>query len=239
MPALVYSALLRDNRASKDNLNRVISLLSGLRWNEYLLIDSANRGFREDHVDVTNTTNKTMLFNDPLLGVMDSLATFIEIDNYQMYKEKIATIPYQHSPFDYVFDVQVALLDVLALKADLGLRLRKAYQAGDKKALSHIAEQLPLLVKRLDVFSSKLHKQWHRENKPHGFDVQDLRLGGLKERLRVTSQKLNAYLAGSLDSIEELNEEILDYMCQGKDYTFDTRNCEYRLHRISSVNVND
>ncbi|HKL84588.1 MAG TPA: hypothetical protein VJZ48_03885, partial [Bacilli bacterium] len=176
---------------------------------------------------------------DPLLGVMDSLATFIEIDNYQMYKEKIATIPYQHSPFDYVFDVQVALLDVLALKADLGLRLRKAYQAGDKKALSHIAEQLPLLLSRLDVFSSKLHKQWHRENKPHGFDVQDLRLGGLKERLRVTSQKLNAYLAGSLTSIEELDEEILDYMCQGKEYTFDTRNCEYRLHRISSVNVND
>ena len=49
------------------------------------------------------------------------------------------------------------------------------------------------------------------ENKPHGFDVQEQRLGGLLLRLRSQSQRLMDYALGEIDSIPELEEEILPY----------------------------
>ena len=50
-----------------------------------------------------------------------------------------------------------------------------------------------------------------RENKPHGFDVQDIRLGGLMQRLKTCRARLERYCTGELDRLEELEEEQLDF----------------------------
>ena len=48
-----------------------------------------------------------------------------------------------------------------------------------------------------------------KENKPFGFDVQDLRLGGLLQRLRACRTLIIEYLSGKRTSIEELEADIL------------------------------
>ena len=48
------------------------------------------------------------------------------------------------------------------------------------------------------------------ENKPHGFDVSDVRLGGVMTRLNHCADRLDEYVAGRIDSIEELEMEQLD-----------------------------
>lgn len=35
---------------------------------------------------------------------------------------------------------------------------------------------------RLERFHDAYQAQWMQENKPHGFDVQDIRLGGLMQK---------------------------------------------------------
>jgi hypothetical protein len=54
-----------------------------------------------------------------------------------------------------------------------------------------------------------MEDQWMRENKPHGFDVQDVRLGGLACRVRHCRRRLAAYVEGTLPRIEELEEPVL------------------------------
>ena len=56
---------------------------------------------------------------------------------------------------------------------------------------------------------------WYHDNKPHGFDVQELRLGGLLMRLRSQRDRLADFVEGRIDSIPELEEEILPYRGSG------------------------
>ena len=57
---------------------------------------------------------------------------------------------------------------------------------------------------RLERFHDAYQAQWMQENKPHGFDVQDIRLGGLMQRVKTCRARLEDYCAGRLDRLEEL-----------------------------------
>ena len=239
LPSIIYAAALKYGVDDLHIIEKTLRELSGLGWDEFMAIDFANRGFAHDDVMSTNTTNKSMLFNDPLLGIMDSLASFIVPSKYQAYADELNKEVYKKSHYAYLFETQKALLDVLALKTHLGLELRQAYKAHDLVKLTTLTDTIAPLVKRLDVFHATFSKQWHLENKPHGFDVQDLRIGGLRARLLATKSKLTAYLKNETSSIPELEETLLDYRGLGAEFVMDPMSLEYRLKRISTVNVND
>ena len=53
------------------------------------------------------------------------------------------------------------------------------------------------------------YKQWHIDNKPSGFEVQDVRFGGLVQRLDTCKKRLIDYANGEIDKLEELEADIL------------------------------
>ena len=73
-----------------------------------------------------------------------------------------------------------------------------------------------MVLKYLDLFYEAFREQWYKENKPHGFEVQDARLGGLKQRLLNSRRILKEYAEGKLSSIPELEEEVLSVVCNEK-----------------------
>ena len=122
----------------------------------------------------------------------------------------------QAGEYGYIFESLSSLCSVLELKADLGVRTRKAYLAGNRDDLAKVAEDYPEILRRLEVFHRAFCHQWHKENKPNGWEIQDARLGGLMQRLKTCQNRLAAYLNGDLERIEELEEEILPW--SGSEY---------------------
>lgn len=53
--------------------------------------------------------------------------------------------------------------------------------------------------------------RWLWENKPAGMDVLDLRLGGMRQRFLTAGERLADYLAGRIETIEELDAELLPF----------------------------
>ncbi|MCL2370649.1 MAG: beta-N-acetylhexosaminidase, partial [Firmicutes bacterium] len=53
--------------------------------------------------------------------------------------------------------------------------------------------------------------QWLRENKPFGLEVQDMRIGGLMRRVKSCRLRLKEYCTDKIDSIPELEEDILPF----------------------------
>ena len=51
--------------------------------------------------------------------------------------------------------------------------------------------------------------QWDAVNKPFGFEVLDIRLGGVTERLLRAAERLEALVSGETDVLEELEQERL------------------------------
>ena len=72
------------------------------------------------------------------------------------------------------------------------------------------------LEKRLKAFYCLFLVQRERECKPQGFEKQDIRLGGLMQRVAHCRRILSEYLAGRRDRIEELEEHILPF-ADGQD----------------------
>ena len=60
-------------------------------------------------------------------------------------------------------------------------------------------------------FGNVYEKQWFTDNKPQGFDIQDLRIGGATRRLQACRKRLIDYANGKICSIPELEEKILPY----------------------------
>ena len=121
----------------------------------------------------------------------------------------------------YVLKTQASLCRVLQDKANLGMVIRAAYGAGDREKLREIAgEAIPQLLEKLDRFYQDFRKQWMSENKAFGFEVQSLRIGGLRQRILEVQQRLEEYLSGELAEIDELEKPVLPFAyCEGADVT--------------------
>ena len=91
----------------------------------------------------------------------------------------------------------------------MGVQLKKAYEAGQRKELEALTERTREAARRVETFRRTMRKQWFLENRPFGWEVLDIRLGGVKARLDSAAERLEDYLEGRAERIEELEEPRL------------------------------
>ena len=156
-----------------------------------------------------------MRYNDCFMGLLDSAADPNSGASYAACAEKLGKLC-SEPRFGYIFRTLKSLCDTIALKYDIGLRVRRAYAENNKAELEKIVSDYKALLTLIDKFYNAFEEQWMRENKPHGFDVQDIRIGGLERRIRHCIGRLESYMSGELDRIEELEEPVLDRFCESE-----------------------
>lgn len=190
----------------------------GISADDMLLLDLPNMYNFDDFGGVQNPC-KSVLYADPFMGFMDTAVEYRGKIPYAAYAEKLSAAVSRVGQFGYIFDSLAKLCSVMGIKYDLSLRTRKAYKAGDKQALAALVADFTELGNRLDIFHEAFYTLWHKENKPQGWEIQDARLGGLMRRVATCKKRLQAYLDGKIDKIEELEEEILP-LGNGKDLQY-------------------
>ena len=114
--------------------------------------------------------------------------------------------------YGYIFKTLAALCEVLELKYEIGVKTRHAYRANDKEELKRLADDYLEISRRMKKLHTAFSYQWHKENKPHGFDIQDIRIGGVIARLEAARDRLQDLYDGEIDRIAELEEEQLDFL---------------------------
>lgn len=163
--------------------------------------------------------SKTLLFNDPLLGILDKhIDPKAYASHYSSAAKELESAASKAGSLEYIFSNLASLCKLLAKKCDISIKIRNAYLAKDKKALADIADKtIPEIIDLLEKFIISMRHQWYKDNKTFGFDVQEIRLGGLKERLNSTILRLKAYCSGSIERIEELEQPVLYADCRSED----------------------
>ena len=191
------------------------------KWKDLLLFDLPNAlpGTAPGEISHPVDPCKYLLYNDPLEGLLDR---HMGPDVAEWYK-KYAALLSEHTgdeKWGYIYRTLAALCDLLSIKADLGLRIREKYLAGDREALRAIAEKdIPETISRLDFFLLVFRDQWYFENKTFGFASEEIRLGGLRARLQSTADRLIAYADGRAEKIEELEQPRLFVDGRAEDST--------------------
>ena len=100
----------------------------------------------------------------------------------------------------------------------MGKRIRKAYSNGDKGEMKIIITDCKKLRRLMQKFYDAFRIQWFKENKGHGFDVHNIRIGGMISRVEHCIMRLEDYAAGNISHIEEIDTPVLDYYGKGTDY---------------------
>ena len=103
----------------------------------------------------------------------------------------------------------------MAYKANIGNRTREAYQSGDKALLEELIKDYKKMIKKCEEFYYSFRNRWYTENKPHGFDVQDIRIGGLIMRMKSCLDRLCDLKDGKIEKIPELEEAVV-HMYNGR-----------------------
>lgn len=214
LPSLFYLAEYTLGNTDENSIKEKFRRVVGMDYDDFIEIDLPNK------LPATNAfanPSKYMLFSDYFNDFLDWTVAEGYGKKYEEYSEKLSALAKRSRTYGYLFDTEAKLCSVLALKYELGLNTRKAYEAGDKAELERLAKEVyPEVEKRLKVFHAAFEKQWFKNNKPCGFDVQDLRIGGIIQRTISCRKRLLDYVSGKTDSIPELEEKLLPYFEKGK-----------------------
>lgn len=213
LPTLQYWAeLCWHGKAEDGALRAVFAACADGSWDDFLALGEPV--FTSDNPkpgrEAVNAS-KTLLYEDVLMPLFSSR---MDIPAYTAHLEAcLAQYPAQGNPaWRPLFACGEAFTRLLLQKCALTLELRTAWHAKDRDALRRLCEAgLPQLCETLDRFVRALHERWLWENKPAGMDVLDLRLGGMRQRFLTAKERLESYLAGSVETIEELDTELLPF----------------------------
>lgn len=193
------------------DLSMLIELVSGYTKEDWELCDKLN--FMRPEIDKLSNAARYMLHNDFLVGLLDYNTPDDAGEIYGSLLPRFVELAQKESQFSYLFASYEALCRVLTRKATYGKRLRRAYQNHDTEALREMVSELADIKKDMQAFYDVYRSQWMKENKDFGFEVIDVRVGGLIARIDTVSVLLNDYLSGKIEKIYELEDECLEYFC--------------------------
>ena len=231
MSTLLWAAekLYADN-CDVDALNKRSEILFGNTYEELKNIENANKMSENsietglDNGGVTINPTKYALYNDPLIGVLDSHMYSEMKDYFKRNSEEMKRYANKNGKFAYLFETLHKLAECLIVKATLGLDIKKAYDEKDFSALRNIAEKrIPLCMEKTETFYQAYRKQYLADNKSFGFEVFDIRIGGLLFRLKDCARIINEYLDKKIPSIEELERKripVCTFMKEKEDICF-------------------
>ncbi len=216
LPALYAIRQYADGNFDDAAISRGFFETFGVKFEDMTLLDLPNRTRGNSKGAVIQNPCKSLLFSDCFLGILDHAAEEEGKIPYGEYAAALESASAAAGDFEYIFRALAKLCRVLEIKADLGVRTRKAYQTRDTRTLAVLAkEDYAVLPGRLKAFYEAFKELWFQENKPFGWEVQEARLGGVILRVTSCKERLKDYLSGKIERIEELEETILPYGEEG------------------------
>ena len=205
LPAIFYAAELARGNNDIDKIKANFKEIIGYDFDAFMSLEQFDMPSDKHNCN----PSKYIIYNDPFMGICDFRCQESDKAFYEDLEAKMASYK-NGGEYDYLFDCFEKHAAVLSIKATLGVDTRNSYQNGDKEALKALLPRYEETISRIEAFQLAYENLWFTENKPHGFDVQDIRLGGILSRLKSCKRRLEGYLNGTISNIPELEEPMLE-----------------------------
>lgn len=125
---------------------------------------------------------------------------------------------YKNEKWNYIYEHAVNCFEYLALKCEIAEKIAPAYKSGDRDTLVRIKDELlPRLIEITERTHESHRAAWFAESKAANWQGLDVRYGGVASRCKTAIRRLDDYLSGKMDEIEELAEERLHKGTSGFD----------------------
>jgi hypothetical protein len=206
------------NGADEKDLQRNALIMTGAPYEGFMAVGSIDEiiaGVSLHGLEAPNP-QKYFLWQDLLLGQFDCEAGISDFAS--VYREKASflkkVIDHKNYCPEAIYGLKLGyyLCRLLELKVDMGIRLKTAYDKTDKETLKALRDEIEGEYKNR---VNELYK-WHRDSwshfyKPFGWEVADMKYGYLLLRADTVCYRIDAYLKGTIEKLDELEEQRLTY----------------------------
>jgi len=222
-----------------DKLKRRFKFCTGGNYDDFFKITYLDRLPETEPEEGWKYTNpsKYLMWQDILSGLFDKNIENMELSKYySTLEEKMRKALPSNGEFGFIFEFLEKVCAVLSIKSEIGLKIKSAYDQENKNALKNIADiELAQLAKKVEDLRLYHLKLWMKTNKPLGWEILDIRYGGVQARINTAVFRISEYLNGKISSIDELEEERLYF---GGEPGFTECNLYWKMpsaSRLSSI----
>ncbi|MGX7031069.1 family 20 glycosylhydrolase [Vagococcus zengguangii] len=194
---------------SQNALAEQFSLMQNQNSEDFLLLDLFDNtpGVAEYNAEAS-AASKLILYQDLFSGMYDlNLNEWPLKAHYEQLVKTFDNVTSQAS----IFEFYKILANICYQKVDLGIKIRTAYQTKDHSLMTeavHTIEELHQLISQLATTHQDI---WYSQNKFFGWEVLDIRYGGLLQRLTTNKNQLSLWLNDTSHPIDELEIDLLPF----------------------------
>ena len=167
---------------------------------------------------------------DPLLSLFDDKINPNHDKFFAKQSKVLHNLAKRNNEYSYLYELESKLCKALSYKAKLNLTIKEAYDNKDINKMSLCLKDVVNAIKAIKVFHDYYRSCWKKENKMMGFEVIDVRLGGVVSRLTYVKELLEEFIKNPSLVIEELEVERKNYKS-----TYLTKNNETLLNDYRTI----
>lgn len=166
-------------------------------------------GMKDNPSDPVNAC-KFMLYQDPLIQLFEAdTAGYAMAEHFGSLVTRYARYALENPDYALLFDFYTALANALALKCVWHEQAGDAVRSRSREQAAALADGIPATVEALDTLRVVWRRLWESTNKPNGFEIIEVRMGGIAARMATAGEKMRAFALGQVDTIPELEEQAL------------------------------
>lgn len=166
-------------------------------------------GMKDNPSDPVNAC-KFMLYQDPLIQLFEAdTAGYAMAEHFGSLVTRYARYALENPDYALLFDFYTALANALALKCVWHEQAGDAVRSRNREQAAALADGIPATVEALDTLRVVWRRLWESTNKPNGFEIIEVRMGGIAARMATAGEKMRAFALGQVDTIPELEEQAL------------------------------
>ncbi len=166
-------------------------------------------GMKDNPSDPVNAC-KFMLYQDPLIQLFEAdTRGYAMAEHFGKLVPLYARYAAENPEYALLFDFYTALANALALKCAWHEQAGDAVRSRNRELAAALADGIPATVEALNTLRVVWRKLWETTNKPNGFEIIEVRLGGIAARMSTAGEKMRAFALGETETIPELEEESL------------------------------
>ncbi len=210
---MIFAEMDYTGRFDMNTIKENFEFITGVNTDDILNLEIADYPANDCSRATVKNPTRYLLYNDPLAGLLDKHAEGFDLSAFygkisDMYKNKGT----ENGFFFEAFEYYKALISVLEVKADFGVKLKKAYDEKNSHDLKMLYELSYEIEKRIENLNIVHRKSWLYYNKSYGFEVHDMIYGAIKSRLQTMRFQLDRFFDDINYVIDELQEQRLPFV---------------------------
>lgn len=155
---------------------------------------------------------KFLLYQDPIVPLYDDDLKGVDTEShYAALEADYARYREENPAFDRLFGFYEQLARALKVKCGFHRKAGTAVRAQDRKGAKECAAIARTAAEELNRLRVLWRELWYETNRVYGFEIIDVRVGGVAARMESAALLMDDFAAGRIETIEPLAEEPLPY----------------------------